>query len=122
MAANLILLGDDLIFASRIAETALSHGAAVRSVRSVNEAVLGARQVAASCAIVDLALRGLKIAELVRELRSAAPNIRIVAYGSHVDIVGLRAAREAGCDVVLPRSQFVESLATAMPEWLTDRP
>ncbi len=122
MATNLILLGDDLIFASRIAETARSRGAAVRSVRSVPEAVLAARQAAATCAIVDLALGGLKIAELVRELRSAAPNIRIVAYGSHVDIVGLRAAREAGCDVVLPRSQFVESLATAMPEWLADRP
>ena len=43
---------------------------------------------------------------------------RMVAYGSHVDAAVLRAAREAGCDPVLPRSKFVEELPRALPEWM----
>ena len=35
----------------------------------------------------------------------------IIGYGSHVDTATLKAARDAGCDVVLPRSKFVEELA-----------
>ena len=30
----------------------------------------------------------------------------------------VKAAREAGCDLVLPRSKFVEELATALPKWM----
>ena len=35
---------------------------------------------------------------------------------------GLRAAREAGCDLVLPRSKFVEELPRALPGWLGGPP
>ena len=38
---------------------------------------------------------------------------------THVDAAGLRAAREAGCDPVLPRSQFVEALPLRLAEWVT---
>ena len=43
---------------------------------------------------------------------------RVVAYASHVDTASLKAACDAGCDVVLPRSKFVADLPTALPEWL----
>jgi len=39
-------------------------------------------------------------------LRHAAPGARIVAFGPHVDDSRLTAARSAGLDVVVPRSQF----------------
>jgi hypothetical protein len=42
---------------------------------------------------------------------------RIVAYGSHVDTAGLRKAREAGCDLVWPRSKFVAELPGALQAW-----
>jgi hypothetical protein len=48
---------------------------------------------------------------------STARRPRVVAYGSHVDAAGLRAARAAGCDIVLPRSQFVEELPGKLKEW-----
>ena len=71
--------------------------------------------------IVDLANPGLDINELVRRLHeTCTPPPRVVAYGSHVDTAGLRAAREAGCDPVLPRSKFVEDLATALPTWMAE--
>jgi hypothetical protein len=42
-----------------------------------------------------------------------------MAYGAHVDAAGLWAARQAGCDIVLPRSAFVEELPFRLPEWLS---
>jgi len=35
-----------------------------------------------------------------------------------VDATGLKTARDAGCDVVLPRSAFVEQLPHKLPEWM----
>src|SRR5205085_9994381 len=71
-----------------------------------------------ACVIVDLSNPGLAIGELTAGLRELPVRPRVVAYGSHVDTATLRAAREAGCDVVLPRSQFVEELPTALSHWL----
>jgi hypothetical protein len=44
---------------------------------------------------------------------------RVVGYGSHVEAELLRAAREAGCDPVLPRSKFVKDLDRDLTGWLT---
>jgi hypothetical protein len=43
---------------------------------------------------------------------------RVIAYGSHVEAATLHAAREAGCDLVLPRSRFVEELPVSLGAWL----
>ena len=69
--------------------------------------------------IVDLANPGLDIAALIEGLRRCSPVPRVVAYGSHVDTATLKKAREAGCDLVLPRSRFVEELEGKLAEWLT---
>jgi DNA-binding NarL/FixJ family response regulator len=69
--------------------------------------------------LVDLHNPGLAIAELVSGLKAASPALRIIGYGSHVDAATLRQAREAGCDRVLPRSQFVVELPNALVEWLS---
>jgi hypothetical protein len=60
------------------------------------------------------------VADLIRRLETCSPVPRVVAYGSHVDAAGLRAAREAGGDVVLPRSKFVEELPHKLPTWLSE--
>ena len=78
-----------------------------------------AAQVGTRCVIVDLAFPGLDLPDLIRRLGEVcASPPRVVAYGSHVDTQTLRAAREAGCDVVLPRSKFVEDLPRELPAWL----
>jgi CheY-like chemotaxis protein len=114
-----LLLADDLIFTSRITVTARNRGLTIKQARSVEALQRLVQQQTPSCIIVDLANPGLVIAELIRWLHaSCVPRPRLVAYGSHVDAATLRAAREAGCDVVLPRSQFVEELPTKVAEWL----
>jgi CheY-like chemotaxis protein len=113
-----LVLSDDLIFASRIAGTARALGLEVRQARDVGRLPELARQLQARCVIVDLAFPGLDLPDLMRRLGEAgAP--RVVAYGSHVDAESLRAAREAGCAPVLPRSKFVEDLPNELRSWLS---
>jgi CheY-like chemotaxis protein len=112
-----LLLSDDLIFTSRITGTARDLGYLIRSARSADVLSELFQKEATRCVIIDLANPGLAVADLVRQLRAGGKGPCIVAYGSHVDADGLRVARQAGCDVVLPRSQFVKDLAASLPNW-----
>jgi CheY-like chemotaxis protein len=115
-----LLLSDDLIFTSRVTGTARAAGLTVRAARSAEALESLAREQAPTCVLLDLGNPGLELSELLGWLRAVCPRMpRVVAYGSHVDAAGLRAARAAGCDVVLPRSAFVEQLPQQLPAWLT---
>ena len=111
-----ILLSDDLIFTSRIVGTARALGLEMQIARTASELEAMARQSGPACVIVDLHHAGLDIPALVAALRLGPP-CTIVGYGSHVAADVLQAARTAGCDIVLPRSKFVEELATELPGW-----
>jgi CheY-like chemotaxis protein len=118
-----LLLSDDLMFTSRVSGTARSLGSEVRAMRTADALRELARQHAPRCVILDLANGTLDVADLVGWLkRECDPPPFVVAYGSHVDTATLRAAREAGCDLVLPRSKFVDELPKALGEWLADEP
>jgi CheY-like chemotaxis protein len=115
-----LLLCDDLIFTSRITGTARALGLTVKAARSVDVLLELARQERPRCVLLDLAHPGLDLPELVQRLNTiGTPLPRLVAYGSHVDVETLRAARAAGCDPAWPRSKFVEELAAALPEWMS---
>jgi CheY-like chemotaxis protein len=110
-----------MIFTSRITGTARDLGLCVKPARSVAALDALIEQQTPCCIIVDLSHSGLHIADFMKNLRTVySPLPRIIAYGSHVDTATLRAAREAGCDVVLPRSKFVEELPRALPEWMAE--
>ncbi|MCI0457646.1 MAG: response regulator [Gemmataceae bacterium] len=112
-----LLLSDELMFTSRITATAAQLGLMMQAAKSQDALErLAARQFP-RCVILDLSNPGLRVADLVRRLRESDPPPFVVAYGSHVDTATLRAAREAGCDLVLPRSKFVEDLPHALPAW-----
>jgi CheY-like chemotaxis protein len=114
-----LILSDDLMFTSRVTGTARDLGATVKPARSASALEALARQQTPHCVLIDLANPGLNLVDLLSRLRQTCqPMPRVVAYGSHVDAAGLHAAREAGCDLVLPRSAFVERLPTQLPQWL----
>lgn len=114
-----LLLSDDLIFSSRVTGTAQVHGLTVTPARSVERLRALAGAAVPTCVIVDLANPGLQIEELTAWLvEHCRPRPYVVAYGSHVDTATLRRAREAGCDLVLPRSKFVDDLPMQLPRWL----
>jgi DNA-binding NarL/FixJ family response regulator len=114
------MLTDDLIFFSRVAGTARAAGLAVRQVRTAAALIEAARREPPAGIILDLHNEGLDLPALLASLREACPAMpRVVAYGSHVEAETLRAARTAGCDLVLPRSRFVELLETDLKQWIT---
>jgi DNA-binding NarL/FixJ family response regulator len=114
-----LLLSDDLIFTSRVAGTAKALGLVVQPARSAAALIDLARRAAPRCVILDLHNPGLDLTALLGDLAAVCPTRpRVVAYGSHVDAATLHAARTAGCDLVLPRSRFVEELPVSLGVWL----
>ncbi|MFL5342060.1 MAG: response regulator [Gemmataceae bacterium] len=113
-----LLLSDDLIFTSRVTGTARDLGLSFRVAKTTAALLALAREQPPACVIVDLASPGMNIADFVTELKRLTLPPRIVAYGSHVDTATLKAARAAGCDLVMPRSQFVEELPKSLPAWM----
>ena len=63
----------------------------------------------AAVVVVDLA----RFADRIAAVRGATAG-RIVAFGPHVDDAAFAAARAAGADVVVPRSQFFRDVAAAV--------
>ena len=66
----------------------------------------------ADVVIVDLARFGA----MVGELRRVVPDARIVAFGPHVDEDAASDAREAGADLVWPRSRFFRDPSAALSD------
>jgi FixJ family two-component response regulator len=116
-------LCDDLLFISRVNGVAQALGLHILSVRNAEQLLNKAQKELPVCVLLDLANPGLVLATLLDQLKVVCqPLPRLVAYGSHVDVPTLRAARELDCDPVWPRSKFVTDLATALPEWFATTP
>src|ERR1700733_6064276 len=111
-----VLLCDDLLFASRITGAAKAQGLDLNCARSLPELANLLKSQSPACVLIDLHHPGLSVAGLIESLPASRPYV--VGFGSHVDSATLKAAREAGCDLVLPRSKFVEDLAANLPRWL----
>jgi CheY-like chemotaxis protein len=114
------LLCKDFIWVSRITGTAQALGLSVTPARSVEQLEKAVRQRAPACVLIDLDSPDWVVSAVVPRIQALCPHpVRFVAFGSHVDVASLRAARAAGCDPVLPRSAFAEDLAKLLPSWLT---
>lgn len=110
MAAEALLLCADLLFTSKVTGTGKAMGAPVRVFPAV-EPLLAAIGPSTGLVLVDLSQPASTSAgDLERLKRALPPSAKLVAYGSHVDAARLDEARSAGCDLVLPRSRFVEEL------------
>lgn len=118
MAAQGLLLCDDLLFASKVLGTASALKLAVRVAKTPAVLLDLAGQTSPTCVILDLHCPGLDLASLIARLAEVCPAARVVGYGSHVEAATLHAARLAGCDPVLPRSRFVEELPANLAAWL----
>jgi DNA-binding NarL/FixJ family response regulator len=117
------MLSDDLIFISKVAGAAGALGLSVRPARAAEALLALAAKEPPGGVLVDLHNPGLDLAALLRGLKEVCPAMpRVVAYGSHVEAATLHAARVAGCDLVLPRSRFVEELPSALAGWLAPLP
>lgn len=114
-----LMLTDDLIFFSRVSGAARANGLFVKQARNAAALLELAKHEPPGGVILDLQNDGLDLPALLAGLREIGPAMpNVIAYGSHVEADVLRAARAAGCDRVMPRSQFVELLEGSLEEWL----
>lgn len=118
MAARVVLISGDLMFTSKVTGTARALG---RSAQVCLDAQKAAELAGTDTHWVLVDLGGRITPSEMAALRQDLPaSTRLLAFGSHVDVERLGAARAAGCDPVLARSEFTarlaELLATAPPD------
>jgi DNA-binding response OmpR family regulator len=114
-----LLLSDDLLFTSRVTATARAHGLSVAVAKTADAALKLAKQSPLTGVLVDLQNPGLDLPAFLMGLRDVCSTMpRVIGYGSHVAVDVLKAARQAGCDQVMPRSQFASQLEEGLKEWL----
>ena len=109
---SVVAVVDDLFFVSKLQETARQVGAPLAIVRTAAFHLDNLRQQKPALIIFDLNTTSGNTAELIRQLKSDTElkEIPVVAFFSHVQVELQRAAQEAGCDKILPRSQFTATL------------
>jgi DNA-binding NarL/FixJ family response regulator len=105
-----LLLSRDLIFTSKVTGTARALGVQVLVAGNRGLAAAMIEQWQPRAVFVDLAAGELVAPEAIVAYRTIAPGTPFVAFGSHVNTAALGAAKDAGCEVVMPRSRFTVEL------------
>jgi CheY-like chemotaxis protein len=109
-----LVLSDDLLDASRVIGEGRAGGLEVLQCKN-QAALLAAAERKPALVIVDLHNPGIDVNSVIATMKSLGA--KIIAFGSHVDAVRLKAARQAGCDEVLPRSAFFDGLGDRLRGW-----
>jgi CheY-like chemotaxis protein len=120
---RVLALVDDLMFLSRIREAARAAGLEVQSVRRP-DALVDAVRDGGRLVLVDADSPRLPWADALASLKAEGllPGIPVVAFFSHVHSDHADAAREAGCDRVVPRGAFVQELPRLLEGAAAPRP
>ena len=108
---RLLLVATDLLLRSRVVETTRALGYDVAVAETAEAARDALRRDRPALLVLDLQASGLVWQEVVAAAKAAPGGpVPILAYGQHTKPSILRAARRAGCDLAVPRSQLVAEL------------
>jgi len=108
-----VVLADDLIWSTRLADAVTAAGAVPVRVRRLDD--LFAALEGAEHAIVDLTARAYDGRRAVAE---AAARARVLAVGQHDDLALKKAALEAGAERVLAYRKLFEDGPAVVRAWL----
>jgi CheY-like chemotaxis protein len=113
----ILLLSDDLLDASKTIGAARAAGVAVLQLKTVAALLAQAANQPPACVVLDLQAPGLDVPAVLAALGQGGTRPRVIAYGSHVDAARLKAARDAGCDEVYPRSKYFQVMPVMIVGW-----
>ncbi len=116
MMQTIVIVVSDLMFQSRIDAAARSLGLAPRIADNAG-ALADALAARPAIAVIDLHERALDATVALAAAKEAGA--RVLAFGRHTEPATLRAARDAGADIVVPRSQFAEELPGLLRSLMT---
>jgi hypothetical protein len=106
-----LLLSRDLIFTSKVTGTAADLGYSMITASVDSQARSMIKTYQPRIVLIDLSAGRLVLpAALITYQEIAGSDTWFVAFGSHVDVEVLDAAKAAGCHDVLPRSRFAADL------------
>ena len=112
MVRRVISAVEDLLFKSKISETASTLGVEALFPRNPKKLVEQANQRPPDLLILDLNSARFEPLNLLKQLKSdeALKSVPVVGFLSHVQKDLAVAAREFGCDRVMARSAFTKDL------------
>ncbi len=112
MTRRVVAAVEDLLFRSKISETANQLGVEALFPRSPKKLVAEAQAAPPNLLVLDLNSTRFEPLMLLRQLKSdeALKDVPIVGFLSHVQKDLAVAARESGCDRVMARSAFTRDL------------
>ncbi len=112
MARRVIAAVEDLLFKSKISETASTLGVEALFPRSPKKLIEQASSSPPDLLVLDLNSARYEPLSLLREIKSdqALRDVPVVGFLSHVQKDLAVAARESGCDRVMARSAFTKDL------------
>jgi DNA-binding response OmpR family regulator len=117
-----VLVSGDLMGASRVEGAARLSGVEYQMVGTIDAAIDACAATPVLLVAVDLATADIDVTSLVQRLRHRSENVpTIAAYGPHVHEAVLQRAKEAGCDLVLSRGQFMSQIESILAEYATAR-
>jgi DNA-binding NarL/FixJ family response regulator len=100
----------DLFFRAKIDAVAAVVGAEVEYASSLDAVAARCAELKPSIIFTDLSDGTFPAAETLKQIRAAAPNARAIGFASHIDLKPLKAARDAGYELTLSRSEFTAQL------------
>ena len=108
----ILVATDDLFFRTKIEEVAKQKNVNIAFVENFGQII----EKNASILIVDLNFQNFVPIESIMKLKKFQPHVYVIGYLSHVQKALQEDALRAGCDEVLPRSQFSKNLAKILVE------
>jgi CheY-like chemotaxis protein len=112
MARRVLAAVEDLLFRSKISETANTLGIEAKFPRSPRKLVEQATASPPDLLVLDLNSSRFEPLKLLREVKSdeVLRDVPVVGFLSHIQRELAVAARESGCDRVVARSAFTKDL------------
>lgn len=110
MSKTVAMLTGDLLFASKVKSTAQAAGWTFYMGGNLpqpeTEASGESNGDAIDVVILDLSTRSGLVDKIMEQCRQRCKNARVIAYGPHVHVAKLKAARDAGIPTVLTNGQL----------------
>ena len=118
LARRVVAAVEDLLFRSKISETARTLGVEALFPRSPKKLMTEVQSSPPDLLVLDLNSARFEPLQLLQDLKSddTSKGVPVVGFLSHVQKVLAVAAREFGCDRVMARSAFTRDLPDILSE------
>jgi len=98
------LLVDDVFFSTRIKDVVRAANFECESIKKIEDV---AKIAVDDIVFIDLAFKKFSYIEAIKTMN---PDAQKIGFAHHMETEAIEAAKQAGAEEVLPRSQFVEML------------